>query len=459
MSVLSELGEHFDRLRPEILREPKEDSFIKKPYVVPGGYYEQLWDWDAYFIAHHLARRSENPKPEYFRYLAENFIHAYKELGYPPACITQKKPTKDQERRKFTLKPFLAQAVLNGSAKKNFGWVKEIYDELVEIVTRREKTNRDEKTGLFYWDNAMETGADNNPAVSNSPDLEGLYLACDLNALQYEEYKALSEIAWETGNALHAAQFASAASNIKKALQSHLWNAELGTFDNRRRDTGNFANTITYSNYIPLWLGLGSQEQADSMFQKYLLDGDHMMSPWGCRSLSRQDRCYNNTNIIDPYSNWCGPIWPIANYFYFCALVRYGYLAEAATIARRVGRLVLDDIAVCGSMHENYDAETGKPLAPDKTQSKSGKEGGFIGWNLLVQDMLEDVEAQSAAAPQGLQSGSGMPLNAPVEPETNAETSAPTEDPVTAPARPSVSLEDIKAAFRPKDQKKEEELY
>ena len=43
-------------------------------------------------------------------------------------------------------------------------------------------------------------------------------------------------------------------------------------------------------------------------------------------------------------------------------------------------------------MHENYNAETGEPLAPTAEQSPNKKFTGFIGWNLLEQNMLEGAE-------------------------------------------------------------------
>ena len=455
MSLLEDLSNHFDRLRPETLREPKEGDFIKHPYGVPAGYYEQLWDWDGFFICQHLANRPEDPKPEYFQHWVKNFVSAYKELGYAPACITKDKPKK--KRSDFTLKPFLAQACLKGSAGGNFDWIKEHYEDIREIATRREETNRDEATKLYFWDNAMSSGADNNAADSNIDELKGLYLACDLNAFLYEEYRALSEVAWAVGNALDAARFATEASTIKNAILEHLWNEKLGCFDNRRKDTGCFVNVISYSNFIPLVYKLGSLEQAHAMFSNYLVNGDHLMTPWGCRSLTRQDRAYNNESIIDPYSNWCGPIWPIANYFYFSALHRYGYYQDAEKIANRMGRTLLDDLESIGTMHENYCAETGKGLAPSKDHGPRNEAGGFIGWNLLIQDMLEAVEARASDLLPEAQHKAGQK---PTPAETSSKTQDTEEKPVAAELpRPtgSVSMEAINAAFMPK--KKDEELY
>jgi alpha,alpha-trehalase len=127
------------------------------------------------------------------------------------------------------------------------------------------------------------------------------------------------------------------------------------------------------------------------MIERYLWNKDHMLSDHGLRTLSKKDAKYNNKNIIILYSNWQGPVWPIADYLYFIGLKNYGFEREAAGLAETLGRLVLADIRACGSMHENYDADTGGPLAPTAVQSKDGVFTGFVGWNLLVLNMLQGV--------------------------------------------------------------------
>jgi len=59
--------------------------------------------------------------------------------------------------------------------------------------------------------------------------------------------------------------------------------------------------------------------------------------------------------------------------------------------------VVLADIAKWKSMHENYNAETGEGLAPTPEQSPDHVFTGFVGWNLLVKDMLEcEVKSECA---------------------------------------------------------------
>ncbi|HKI47617.1 MAG TPA: hypothetical protein VKA08_19970, partial [Balneolales bacterium] len=56
-------------------------------------------------------------------------------------------------------------------------------------------------------------------------------------------------------------------------------------------------------------------------------------------------------------------------------------------LAYMIGKLVLKDVRANGSMHEDYNAETGAPLAPTAKQS-GGTFKGFVGWDLLAEDML-----------------------------------------------------------------------
>ena len=125
------------------------------------------------------------------------------------------------------------------------------------------------------------------------------------------------------------------------------------------------------------------------MIHRYLLDPKFMHAPYGFRSLSASDPGYNNVSMITPYSNWQGPVWINTNFLDYTILKRFGFNAEAHTLAATLGHMVLADIATWHSMHECYDAETGVGLAPTAAQSEGHKFTGFVGWNLLVQDMLQ----------------------------------------------------------------------
>ncbi len=63
--------------------------------------------------------------------------------------------------------------------------------------------------------------------------------------------------------------------------------------------------------------------------------------------------------------------------------------AEAHWLAVALADDIHRDIVRWGSMHEDYNAETGAGLAPTPEQSPNGKFAGFVGWNLLAEDMLQ----------------------------------------------------------------------
>jgi len=381
---------HLERLRPDVIKPA--DGFIPYPYCIPGGFYHQQWDWDGFFIASHLAARNP-PQPQYLKYWTFNVLASTLPDGDVAACITPEGPRIGHPS--LRLKPFLAQgAELAARLLDDYGWLEERYEQIVGIATRREKTHFIKDYGLYVWDDAMQSGADNNPAIGNDPAATKAMIACDINAFIYREYLALARLAQRLGRHSDQPLFAAKAAALLEALNQHLWDAESESYWNLHVDSRQWCKCVSYSNFVPLWADMVPPARAKAMIRRYLWNDEHMLTPYGLRSLSRQDPDYNNVNVITPYSNWQGPVWPIANYFYFVALMNHGRRAEATELVRRLSRVYLRDINSCGSLHENYDAETGVAMAPSASQSKHGLEGGFIGWNLLLQDMIEMLDGR-----------------------------------------------------------------
>jgi alpha,alpha-trehalase len=196
------------------------------------------------------------------------------------------------------------------------------------------------------------------------------------------EYKSLSIVSRKTGRIQDAERFAEKAENLKKAILEKMWDKTHGTFYNINLKDKSFITVVSYSSVHPFWAGIATQEQADTFFKNYLLNPNKMLSPYGIRTQSKDHAGYNNVNMIKPYSNWQGPIWPIATYIYVQSLMNYGYEKEAREIAEKVIKLCIQDIQKSGGMHENYDAETGEPLAAPN----------FVSWNLLLVDVLNQID-------------------------------------------------------------------
>lgn len=386
MQILyNKISQEFDKLRPQVIMPA--DGYLEYPYLIPAGYYKQMWDWDGFFIGNHLMSIDQD-NGKYLKYWSLNFLNSIDSTGYIAGCITTDGPRPIFGR--FAMKPFLSQGVYFASESLgSYDWIKPYYSSLKMALVFREKTQKDKDTGLFFWDIAMQSGADNNPALNYYQDDTRKFLACDINTWQYREYLAMAVIAKELGEADDEIYYVARANTLKNQIANYLWNDEDESFYNLEQGTLTPVKRVSYSNFVPLIEDFVSREKGREMIKRYLWNEDHMLASYGLRSLSKQDTLYNNKNIIVPFSNWQGPVWPIANYIYSVGLVNYGFVEEAKELAGQIGALVLNDIYAYGSMHENYHADTGIPLAPTAEQSENGVFTGFVGWNLLIQNMLK----------------------------------------------------------------------
>jgi len=324
--------------------------------------------------------------------------------GYVAGCITPKGPR--PLFGKFAMKPFAAQgALLAAERLGEYDWVRPVWPNLRRMMTYRKQTQFDGKWGLWFWDNAMQSGADNNAALTNDPKDRSAILAVDASVYAMREALAMGVLAERLGFAEEAREYRAEAAATRKAILTQLWSAQDGVFLNRRRDNGEWVRVVSWTSFLPLVDGLLPAKEARRMIRRHLLNPEEMRSPYGFRSLAKNDPAYNNEAIIDPYSNWRGPIWINANYLDWVVLRRYGFRAESRWLAVTLAGELRRDIAQWGSMHEDYNAETGEGLAPTVAQSPGGHFAGFVGWNLLALDMLQCEVGQGRCMTLGIAEG------------------------------------------------------
>lgn len=353
----------------------KAGGHLPYDYLVPAGPYQEQWDWDAFFMGVALASEIAS-EGIYLRNWTLNFLHNARTTGKVAGCLT----TKGYDERLNHMKPFLAQgAYLAGKFLNDYSFLKKHWTKMKKIVLYRQNHLWSKKYDLGVWYDSMESGADNNIAALDFP--KSSVIATDLNAFMYREYLAMAKLAKILGKKKDETYFAKRAETVKKNINTYLWNEEDGIYYNLNSETGEHIRRISYNSFIILFAKTAIPQRAKRMIEKYLLSPQYMKSEYGLRTLSKNDPDYNNANIIKPYSNWQGPVWPIANYLYMQGLLNYGYQKEAVELAQKISDLVLADVKTSGGMHENYDAETGTPLAADN----------FVSWNLLVGNMLEEA--------------------------------------------------------------------
>ncbi len=328
-SLLHELTADFDRLAPQTIRPA--DGYIKHPYLIPAGYYNQMWDWDGFFIGLHWANQ-DPANAKYLRDWVLGFAGSADVDGYVAGCITPKGPR--PLFGKFAMKPFLAQGALIAAQDLNdYEWIRPVWPAMKNVLEYRRRTQYDEKWKLWFWDNAMQSGADNNAALTNDEKDRSAILAVDASIYAMREYAAMAILADQLGDPVDAKAYRAEVLSTRHAILRQLWSARDGMFWNRRRDTGAIVRVVAWSNFLPLLDGILPRDDGRRMISLYLLNPIQMRSEHGFRSLSRFDPAYNNDAIINPYSNWRGPIWINANFLDWIALRRYGFNDEAHWLA------------------------------------------------------------------------------------------------------------------------------
>ena len=381
MSDLNELSaaarEKIGALRNRVIR--KANGALLHDYIVPNGVYEELWDWDAFFVGLHLISNNR-ADGIYLKNWCLNFLHYTEPDGQTPGGI---RPWAGRDARLYHIKPLLGQAAYYASLSLgDFRWIEPVWEKMKAAVTYRERRMSDAATGLVKWWDSLESGADNNPALVRT--YHNSIAGVDVNAFMVLDYRAMAIIAERLDKSADALAFRERAQRLAKAVNDHLWDPTDSTYYNYDTVERSRLRRITYSNQVALWAQLASESQAKAMIERYVLNPGKLWAAHGLRSLAADDPSYNNENVIKPYSNWQGPVWPHANWMFMHALLHYGFRDAALQVAERVTRLCLEDLARNGMMHENYHADTGAPLAAPN----------FISWNLLVAQMMEEARTR-----------------------------------------------------------------
>lgn len=122
----------------------------------------------------------------------------------------------------------------------------------------------------------------------------------------------------------------------------------------------------TWAHFAPLFAGIYSKEEARNIVDKYLASESPLASPYGVRTVSKEELCYN------PEGFWRGPIWIAVHWFVFKGLKAYGFDKEADDLKKKTEELIKSQ-----GFREYYNPETGEGLgAEDFT------------WGTLIIDMV-----------------------------------------------------------------------
>jgi alpha,alpha-trehalase len=405
-------------LRPLTANPPPGLLYLPRPYVVPGGRFNEMYGWDSYFIVLGLLRDGEI---ELARDMTDNFLYEVENYGRVLNANRTYYLTRSQP-------PFLTEMVLavyGATADRDWlarafpavqayyqFWVKEPhlvlpsglsrYFDLGEgpapevVAGERDKRGknhydrvrdyyrthtitdyrsedfydraRDELTPLYYrGDRSMrESGFD--PSNRFGPFGADIvhYLPVCLNALLYRMEVETAEIATLLGHAQTAATFLDRARSRQEAVDGLLWDEASGlyldfNFQTGRRRTYPFATT-----FYPLWAGIASPRQA-----KRVRD-----------NLGRfeQPRGIVTSTFVSG-SQWDAPYgWAPLQLLAVEGLRRYGFDEDADRIQGKFLSLVLEVFEARGTIVEKYDVvRRSSDVSPGLRFGYGSNEVGF-GW-------------------------------------------------------------------------------
>ncbi|HWL89248.1 MAG TPA: trehalase family glycosidase [Polyangiaceae bacterium] len=411
----------------ELRRLPRDRSKIQehgvlwlpKPYVVPGGRFNEMYGWDSYFILVGLLRDGEIELAkgivDDFRYEIENYgmvLNAnrtyFLSRSQPPflteMILAVYEKTADREwlraalpaiatyynywntaphrtetglSRYYDARTDPAPEVLADKRDERgltyYGNVKEYYRTHTTTdydVSRFYDAKKDELTDLFYvGDRSMrESGFD--PSNRFGPFNVGIIdmnPVC-LNSLLYQMEKDAAAIATILGDGPGAANWEARAADRKARIQALLWDEDTGLYLDYDYTKSKRRNYPFLTTFWPLWAGIADARQA----RKVVANLGLFERPGGLQ-----------TSTFRSGTQWDAPYgWAPLDLMAVKGLRRYGYVAEADRITVNSQSLVLDVFLEQRVIVEKYDAALRKSATGLKFGYTSNEIG--FGWTNAV---------------------------------------------------------------------------
>ncbi len=433
------------------MREPH--GKLRYPYLVPGDAYgKEQWDWDSCFEAQALFTAFElfgEEQMEAFGLTREavaahakgcilNFLEAQEEDGYLPILVEDgglfEGYFKAEHEKGQPMNPAkLFCTFLCGACRftGDYDWFPT--KQVIAYLRYYEENLYDGATGLFFFQDDIMVGIDNNPTViyRNPRSAADIFLNC----VMYREYLAAAEILGELGRRKgeestvraeqkkgteggccqarqeaeevsgqekwrHAAEEdARWAERLKEAVNREMWDEHDGLYysqDLTRYRTPKRVKDVAFHSglspswnctplklrfwgcFLPMWAGICSAGQAERMC-RHLRENEAILAAYGIRTCARTEKMYSLEKSSNP-SNWLGAVWVLANVLVWKGLKDYGQVELAERVRQATIELLAKNLREHGELFESYHPDTGEPMLHP----------GFLSHNMPVMEMLRE---------------------------------------------------------------------
>jgi alpha,alpha-trehalase len=413
--------------------------YLPRPYVVPGGRFNEMYGWDSYFILVGLLRDGEVDRA---RDMTENFLYEVEHYGMvlnanrtyylsrsqPPfltrmilgvfekthdrAWLRASLPAAEKYYRFWTSPPHLLPKLgLSRYYDLGEGPAPEVlsderdergrthYDRAREYYRTHEVTDYDvalfydakaDRLGdLFYkGDRSMrESGFDPSERFGPfSADIVHYAPVC-LNALLYQMELDLAEIQAALGDPEAAKGWRQRADERRQKIDRYLWDPQAGLYLDYNFQTGQRRHYEFATTFYPLWAGIASAQQAARVVEAL----PRFEAPGGLLTSTRTTG-----------NQWDAPFgWAPLQLLAVQGLRRYGYDDDADRLARKFVALVVKEFEEHGGIVEKYDVRRCESdVSADIHFGYASNEVGF-GWtNAAVVELLaglDEAERRKAA--------------------------------------------------------------
>lgn len=407
--------EHTSRDFKKVYREAGQA--MPYPFLTPGtiAYSDALWDWDSWLfniaLRQLLADRNNKQEQEqavnYERGCVLNFLAYSGPDGWCPIVI-ERDPTHLFSKKPDNIftenmhKPVLAQhaAFLTQLDNGNAEWLRDKFANMQFFIQGYKTRYYHKLTGLYFWQNDVMIGVDNDPCTYYRPDRSSGSIL--LNCFMYKELRAMSYLAGQLGLNEIKSDYDRDAEKLRDAIQEHCWDERDGFFYSvdlnlKPVNTDKWGYHIgaqrhwecliqrigVWSGFLAMWAGIATPEQAQRMVAEHYENERTFNAPYGVRTLSKMEKMYNVKASSNP-SSWLGPLWGISNYMTWRGLVDYGFTEQAQELAQKTITLFGRDYEKTGTLHEYYQPENGEPIV----------NAGFQNWNYLVLNMMAWIDGR-----------------------------------------------------------------
>jgi len=407
--------------------------YLPRPYVVPGGRFNEMYGWDSYFIQVGLLRDGELTAA---RDMVDNFVYEITHYGtilnanrtyflsrsQPPFLtrmllgvyeqtsdkewLRRAVPAIDRYYQFWTTDPHaIADVGLSRYFDRGNGPAPEVladekdergrthYDRAREYYRTHDVTDydealyydsaRDRLTDLFYQgDRSMrESGFDpSNRFGALNVDIIHYAPVC-LNTLLYIMEDDAGRIMETLGDAAAAGSWRRRAASRRDLINRLLWDEQAGLYYDYNFTTHRLRRYDFATTFYPLWAGIASNEQAARVrgnLPKFEAPGGLL------------------TSTEATGNQWDAPFgWAPLQMIAAAGLRRYGYDEDADRLAAKFVSLVAKEFGEHGTIVEKYDVRRRESdVAADIRFGYSANQIGF-GWtNGAVLELLAGIRGR-----------------------------------------------------------------